>query len=123
VSATEPLTTAVNARAPESQDRSERGQARSERWRLLRRRPAFIFGVLVLAFWLFCAIGGERVAPYGARETGLPPSEPPSADYPFGTDTLGRDVLSRVMVGTRDVLITAPAVAILCVAAGTMLGL
>ena len=67
MSATEPLTTAVNARAPEGQDRTERSIARSERWRLLRRRPGFIIGVLVLAFWLFCAIGGDRVAPYGAR--------------------------------------------------------
>ena len=82
VSATEPLTTAVQARAPEAQDRSERSQARSERWRLLRRRPGFIFGVIVLAFWVFCAIGGERVAPYGAKQTGLPSTQPPSARLP-----------------------------------------
>jgi peptide/nickel transport system permease protein len=123
VSAVEPLTTAVHARAPEPGERSERSQARSERWRLLRRRPAFIFGVIILAFWVFCGIGGERVSPYGARQTGLPPSRGPSADHLFGTDTLGRDVFSRVMVGARDVLITAPLVALLGVTAGTMLGL
>jgi peptide/nickel transport system permease protein len=123
MSTTEPLTTAVQARGPEGQDRSERSQARRERWRLLRRRPAFIVGVVVLAAWLYCAIGGERVAPYGARQTGLPAASSPSWDHPFGTDTLGRDVLSRVMIGARDVLIMAPMVAILSVAAGTMLGL
>jgi peptide/nickel transport system permease protein len=123
MSTTEPLTTAVQARTPDGQDRSERSQARRERWRLLRRRPAFIFGVFLVALWLFCAVGGERVAPYGARETGLPPSHPPSRAYPFGTDTLGRDVLSRVMIGSRDVLIMAPLVALMCVAAGTLLGL
>jgi peptide/nickel transport system permease protein len=123
VTAIEPLTTAVQARTPDGQDRSERSLARRERWRLLRRRPGFIIGVLILAFWLFCAIGGERVTPYGARQTGLPPSQSPNSDYPFGTDTLGRDVLSRVMVGARDVLIMAPIVAVLCVTAGTLLGL
>ena len=71
MSATEPLTTAVQARAPDAQDRSERGQARRERWRLLRRRPGFIFGVVVLVFWVFCAIGASAIAPYGAKQTGL----------------------------------------------------
>ena len=45
------------------------------------------------------------------------------AAHPFGTDNLGRDVLSRVMVGARDVLIVAPVAALMSVAAGTMLGL
>ena len=122
MSATEPLTTAVQARVPE-QERSERSQARRERWKLLRRRPAFIFGVVVLAAWLVCAVGGERIAPYGAKQTGLPATQPPSRNYPFGTDTLGRDVFSRVIVGARDVLITAPLAALSCVVAGTLLGL
>ena len=123
MSTVEPLTTAIQARAPGGHDRSERTQARSERWRLLRRRPGFIFGTLVLTFWLVCAIGGEHIAPYGAKQTGLPSTQPPNRDYPFGTDTLGRDVFSRVLVGAREVLITAPLVALLCVSVGTLLGL
>jgi peptide/nickel transport system permease protein len=123
MTATEPLSTAVAARPPDRGMISERKQARRERWRLLRRRPAFIFGSLVLLFWVVCAIAGEWITPYGAKQTGQPSSQGPGGDYLLGTDTLGRDVLSRVMVGARDVLITAPLAALLSVSIGTMLGL
>ena len=123
MSATTPLTTAATAMPPGSQARTERSQARRERWRLLRRRPGFIGGTVVLAFWVVCAVGGERVSPYGPLQTGFPPSEAPSGSHPFGTDQLGRDVLSRVMAGARDVLLVAPVAALLSVIMGTLLGL
>jgi peptide/nickel transport system permease protein len=123
MTATQPLTTAATARPPDHAAQSERKQARSERWRLLRRRPAFIFGSIVLLFWVVCAVFGESITPYGAKQTGQPSAKSPGADYLLGTDTLGRDVLSRVMVGARDVLISAPLVALLSVSAGTILGL
>ena len=47
--------------------------------------------------------------------TSSTPSQPPSAEHLFGTDQLGRDVLSRVMAGARDVLIAAPIAAVLSV--------
>jgi peptide/nickel transport system permease protein len=123
VTTVEPLTTAASATPRRDQARSERVQARRERWRLLRRRPAFLFGSVVLLFWVVCAIGGEGISPYKARQTGLPSTVGPNGDYLFGTDQLGRDVLSRVMVGARDVLISAPLVALLSITAGTLFGL
>lgn len=122
MTATQPLTTAPGAR-PEHTVASEKRQARSERWRLLRRRPAFIFGSVVLLFWVVCAIGGENISPKKALQTGGPSNQGPGGEYLLGTDQLGRDVLSRVMVGARDVLITAPLVALISVTAGTLLGL
>lgn len=103
--------------------RAERRQARRERWRLLRRRPGFVAGVVILGIWLVCAIGGEALAPHDPFASKFPTSVAPRAENPFGTDHLGRDVLSRVMVGARDVLIVAPLIALLGVIAGTMLGL
>ena len=102
---------------------SERSQARRETIRLLLRRPAFIIGNVIIIFWIVTAILGERITPYDPFNQFFTGHEPPSAQHLMGTDRLGRDVLSRVMVGSRDVLIIAPLAALLGVAAGTLLGL
>jgi peptide/nickel transport system permease protein len=103
--------------------RLERRQARQERWRLLRRRPGFIVGSFMLLAWVICAIGGSALAPHDPFGADFTPSSRPGSSNLFGTDNLGRDVLSRVMVGARDVLIVAPLAAVLSVMVGTMLGL
>jgi peptide/nickel transport system permease protein len=103
--------------------RSERSQARRETIRLLLRRPAFIIGILVMAGWIICAVLGERITPYDPLNDFDLGHQPPSAQHLMGTDRIGRDVLSRVMVGSRDVLIVAPLAAIFGVVAGTLLGL
>ena len=82
MSATTPLTTAASAMPPSAQVRSERSQARRERWRLLRRRPGFIIGCIVLLFWIVCAVGGDRISPYGPLQTGFPPSQAPTRSAP-----------------------------------------
>jgi peptide/nickel transport system permease protein len=102
---------------------SERSQARRETARLLFRRPAFIIGNLVLIGWILTAILGERITPYDPFNAFAAGHLPPSLEHLMGTDRLGRDVLSRVMVGSRDVLIVAPLAALLGVVAGTFLGL
>lgn len=109
--------------ADPEQARGERRQARSETWRMLRRRPGFLIGMGILAFWLVCAIGGERITPYDPFNDFGVGHAAPSGDHLFGTDRLGRDVLSRVIAGARDVLVVAPIAALLGVAAGTLLGL
>lgn len=104
--------------------RAARNTARRERALLLLRRPAFLIGSAVILVWIVCAILGERITPYDPFNAFFPPGhQPPSAEHLFGTDRIGRDVLSRVMVGARDVLIVAPLAAILGVVAGTLLGL
>jgi peptide/nickel transport system permease protein len=123
MTATAPLTTASEARDPRGAVGAERRQARRERWRLLRRRPGFLVGALILGIWILCAIGGDAIAPYGARQTGLPSSAGPGANFAFGTDLLGRDVLSRVVIGARDVIITGPLVAGLSIVIGSLLGM
>jgi peptide/nickel transport system permease protein len=119
-----PAPAPAEAAVPAAQTRgSERAQARRETIRLLLRRPSFLIGVLVLAFWVVMAVIGERIVPYDPYNGFFQGHQPPSGAHLMGTDRLGRDVLSRVLVGSRDVLIVAPLAAILGVLAGTLLGL
>jgi peptide/nickel transport system permease protein len=93
-------------------------------WRLLLRRPTFIAGAAILAFWIICAIFGQVIAPHSPlSQELLLVNKPPSGAHWFGTDQLGRDVLSRVVVGARTMLVVAPLATLLGTILGTVLGL
>jgi peptide/nickel transport system permease protein len=102
---------------------SERQQARRENWRLIRRRPAFIIGVFIVLVWTVCAIFGDRITPHSPLDYRSIPHLSPRASFPFGTDEQGRDVLSRVMAGSRDVIKVAPLAAVLGVILGVIVGM
>jgi peptide/nickel transport system permease protein len=97
------------------------------RWdtaRLLLHSPAFLAGAAIVLFWVFCSLFGEALVPidpYAADLLGT--LDPPSAEHWFGTDQLGRDMFSRVIVGARDILTVAPLATLLGVALGTAIGL
>jgi peptide/nickel transport system permease protein len=93
-------------------------------WRLLLRRPTFIVGAIIIVFWVVCALFGHAIAPYNPlAQQLLFNNNGPSAAHWFGTDSLGRDVLSRVIVGARDILVVTPLATILGTILGTALGL
>ena len=93
-------------------------------WRLVLRRPAFIAGLVILLFWIVCALFGASFAPHSAYEQSLlATNQAPSAAHWFGTDQLGRDVFSRVLVGARSILLVAPLATLLGTVLGTALGL
>jgi peptide/nickel transport system permease protein len=93
-------------------------------WRLLLRRPTFVTGALILLFWVVCAIFGTSIAPHSAlAQQLLATNQAPSAAHWFGTDQLGRDMLSRVIVGARTMLIIAPLATVVGTVLGTALGL
>jgi peptide/nickel transport system permease protein len=98
--------------------------ARRERLTLLIHSKTFIAGMAILGFWVFCAIFGYLIAPDDPLKTDpINALLAPSSSHLFGTDTLGRDVLSRVIVGARDILIVAPLATLLGTVLGTALGL
>ncbi len=102
---------------------SERKQARRENWRLIRRRPSFIIGNIITLVWVVCAVMGERITPHHPLDFRAKPNLAPGSEFWFGTDKTGRDVLSRVMAGARDVLKIAPAAAVFGVLFGVLLGM
>ncbi len=69
--------------------------------RRLVRRPAAMAGGLVLLFVIVVAVFAPVLAPYDPNEISPDLRQPPSLSHPFGTDELGRDVLSRVIYGAR----------------------
>jgi peptide/nickel transport system permease protein len=113
----------IAAPVPLTPASSERVRARRETIRVLLRRPAFLIGVAILATWGICAVLGDRITPYNPFDDFSVGHLPPGPDHLLGTDRLGRDVLSRLMLGARDVLVVAPIAAFLGVAAGAILGL
>lgn len=110
--------------APATPARSEARTARSERLRLLLRSRTVIIGLVVIAFWIFCAVFPGLVAPHDpVFDNQFEPNLSPSWEHQFGTDTNGRDILSRVLAGSRNVLLIAPAATLLGTVLGTILGL
>jgi len=97
--------------------------ARRETLRQLVRSKIFMSGAIIIAFWIFCAIFGYRIAPHDPLDQSFPQLVGPSATYFFGTDQLGRDVFSRVLAGARDILLIVPAATLLGIVGGTIVGL
>ncbi|MBN1139027.1 MAG: ABC transporter permease [Anaerolineae bacterium] len=90
----------------------------------LARYPSTFVGFAIVFGFLLMAVIGPLVAPYGYAEQSIAERlEPPSAEHWFGTDQYGRDILSRILVGTRDVLLVAGSGTILAVLLGLTLGL
>ncbi|CAN7215600.1 ABC transporter permease [Caballeronia sp. LjRoot34] len=111
------MSTATVAPAPHKAPRFERSKA-------LLRSPTFVVGVLILLFWVACALIGHWVVPQDPYASDpLNSLTPPDATHWFGTDQLGRDVFARVIVGARDILTIAPLATLLGTLAGTAVGL
>jgi peptide/nickel transport system permease protein len=97
---------------------------RREALRELVRSPAFLVGCVILLVWIVCAIFGPQIAPHSPYAQDLESiNKPPSSAHLFGTDSLGRDMFSRVIVGSRSIMIIAPIATLLGTIAGTALGL
>ena len=93
---------------------------------VIMRDPLSLISTIVIILFILIAIFCYQVAPYpleGAGKTNVPNSLlPPSLAHPFGADKLGRDVLSRVIVGARPALIVPIGVVLFAVFIGAPLG-
>jgi len=81
-------------------------------------------GLGISLFWIFIAVFGPWIAPYGATDfTDGPTFGPLTLAYPMGTDYLGRDLLSRVLLGARFSIGLALVATLLASTCGTLLAL
>lgn len=91
-----------------------------------RRRPRFalLLGAVLVGFWLIVAVLGPWVAPHPPGQVvDLDVFSPISGQFPLGSDYLGRDVLSRVLVAARYTVAIALIATLLAAACGIFCGL
>ncbi len=92
--------------------------------RRLRRYPATLLGFAIVGLFILLAIVGPAIAPYKYSDQVLADRlKPPSPEHLLGTDQFGRDILSRILVGSRDVFVVAGSGTLLAVLLGLALGL
>jgi len=90
--------------------------------RLLRRQPLGAAGGVIVLVLIAVAVLAPRLAPHGPKEAGFAPYLAPSAEFPMGTDQLGRDVLSRVIWGARLSLYVGLVSVLFGITAGSLWG-
>jgi peptide/nickel transport system permease protein len=90
--------------------------------RLLRRQPLGAAGGLIVLVLVAVAVLAPRLAPHGPKEASFAPYLPPSAEFPMGTDQVGRDVMSRVIWGARLSLYVGLVSVVFGITAGSLWG-
>ncbi len=88
-----------------------------------RGRALLVIGLAMLALLVLLMLVGPLIAPYSAAKTSPASLAGPSAEHWLGTDSIGRDVLSRLIVGGRGTLIITFTAVAASLAAGLVLGL
>jgi peptide/nickel transport system permease protein len=112
---------------PESGSRTKQvgvGRRLWESFSVIRGSRVAMIGLIIVVFWVLVAIFAPLIAPHDpyAQDTAAI-NQGPSAMYPLGTDNLGRDILSRLIYGSRTILLLAPVSVMAAVLVGSSLGL
>jgi ABC-type dipeptide/oligopeptide/nickel transport system permease subunit len=89
---------------------------------LAARQPLGLIGGVIVLILVATALFAPVLAPHGPKEATFAPYLAPSAQFPMGTDQLGRDILSRVVWGARLSLYVGLVSVLLGVTAGTLWG-
>ena len=97
--------------------------ARRETVGQLAKSKTFLVGAVLVAWWVFWAVTGSRFTPHDPLEQTDAVLIGPGSGHWFGTDQLGRDVLSRVLAGASDTMKVAPLATLLGIVGGTTVGL
>ncbi len=95
---------------------------------LIRESAVGVIGLSIVVFWVLAALLADLIAPFPPNAT-IMPIVPPGAEGPdgsvfwLGTDHIGRDILSRILHGARQVLLYAPLATFCAYVIGIPMGL
>lgn len=98
-------------------------RANRAKWLYVRRHIIGIIGLCALAAYIVIAFVAPYVVPYSPNTLGDSALAGPSSDHLFGTDSLGRDLLSRCLIGIRISVTVGFLACGLALATGTLIGL
>ena len=95
---------------------------------LLRESPAGMVGAFLVSFWVLVAIFAPLISPFEPNATLVPFMKPGAVNpdggtFWLGTDHIGRDILSRIIWGSRTVLFYAPLATFCAYVLGILMGL
>lgn len=93
-------------------------------WRRFRRHRMAVFGALTLVLLLVYAFGGALIfsESYANHATTSERLSPPSSEHPFGTDTIGRDILARTIYGGQISLLIGLVAVLIETILGVLIG-
>jgi peptide/nickel transport system permease protein len=99
-------------------------------WRRLRRNPVFLVGAAITVAFVILALVAPLVAPHDPaadllRDQVRPQTNPipaPQPGFPLGADDIGRDIFSRLLVGSRQTLVVGVVATLIGLAGGLVLG-
>ncbi len=111
----------LGSAGPEIAEPAAAGPQRA-RLRALRNGKT-LAGVIIVLFFVVLAVVGPWLAPYSPDASSAAIVAPPSAQHWFGTDQLGRDVFSQMMVGARGVVVVAFAAGLVATALSVLIGI
>ena len=126
--ATETLRTATAGVQPALESTTaltpERQQSTGARLlRRLRGERKVLVGVIIIALLAVLAVLGPQIAPYHPDADDFGILQPPSIEHPLGTDSFGRDLLSRLIIGSRVSFVVGFLSAGVALVVGVMLGI
>ncbi len=102
-------------------------RSRWRTWRQFSRSALSVFGLVLVIMIIAAAVFAPFIAPFprhaGAFTNFAAASEPPNGTYWLGTDSIGRDVLTRIIFGFRTSLMLGGVVLVIAVPLGTLAGL
>ena len=92
-------------------------------WNRFKRNPTVLFGLVIIVGIVFMAVFAPFISPYNPKEMNYENVyAPPSSQHLLGTDELGRDLLSRIIYGSRTSLLVGVVSVFILTFIGVLIG-